>query len=197
MNIFNTSNTPTQRTVIVDRVPDKTRFERAYTGKNTVVPAASMTKDDIGNRYQCLGGCKVYFSDKVPPLPAAPSPANAFDWQDIADHFTLGRQVTETSAVHGAAGPITVGTNTGIWQPADPSMKPLYVAYVIDNATTGMFRSGGTATIGLQVINDEDNYGPLTTGSATGSIITNVAAIFSDELLQFLSNLVETGIIDA
>lgn len=168
INYNNIGSSPTTETYIIDRIPDYTVFDKAYTTGT----------DANGNTFTC-NGCTVLFSQSVPVLPPGVSPFSAFTVPMINSNFTLG--------IEGPAGvwtsPFGVGTSWVAYRLDDPALS------------TVLNPTGDMGAVGLTVINDDDQGGPGTAGSPSGTILRNQAAIFSSELLQAIGNQVTTTIL--
>lgn len=95
---------PAHNLYIIDKIPSKTVFKAAYTSG----------LDENGNSFNC-GGCKAYFSQSMPSLPAGVSPLEVFDLSYITSAFTVG---TEVSA--------------GKWT-SPFGFNTIWVAYLADN----------------------------------------------------------------
>ena len=170
----NVGTSPTTGTYVVDRIPDKAHFVEAYTAPAT---------DANGNTFTCTG-CSVYFAKAGSPLPPELSPSNPFDQATVLANFVLGVQ-----------------TAPGVWEPPPAYASPdeiSYVAYLVDDptATPPQFGVSSIGKVGLQVVNDDDGPGGANTGSVVGTIIRNSAAVFSNELVQAIGNLVTTSILN-
>ncbi len=164
----NVGTAPTTDTYVVDRIPDYTVLDKAYTTGT----------DSNGNTYNCVG-CSVLFSQNIPYLPPSVSPFTAIDVPTINANFTPGTQISP-----------------GVWtSPFGVSTR--WVAYKIDNGTIvpPLNPTGGTGNVGLSVINDDDMAGPSASGSPSGTMIRNTEAILSSELLQAVGNQVVTTVL--
>jgi uncharacterized repeat protein (TIGR01451 family) len=131
IDYVNTGDVPTRGTYIIDAIPDKTLFKKAYTS-GTDATVTTFTCSD----------CQVYFSDNTTDLPVSPSPVQPMSQADITSYFTLG---TEVSA--------------GEWDsPFGDNTK--WVAWLIDDQslTNPQLPTGtaGTGTVGLTLMNDDD-----------------------------------------
>lgn len=91
------------------------------------------------------------------------SPQDPMSKVDISQ-FRLGKEVKRSSPVGSCTGTPSTDTdcqtNSGVWEPPTGMIKPLFIAYKIDRGTTNgdMFISGQNATVGYDVINDDNGY---------------------------------------
>jgi uncharacterized repeat protein (TIGR01451 family) len=166
----NVGNAPTTNTYVVDFIPTNAVFKRAYTTGT----------DAAGTTFNCPN-CSVLFSDSLPSLPPGASPFDVITLTDITTTFSPGTQISP-----------------GVWT-SPYGTNTHWVAYAIDNSSLlpAMLVTGRTGTVGLTVTNDANGTSPGTAGSPAGDIITNEAAIFSNELLQAIGNQVQTTIAPA
>ena len=173
LNYLNPGTSPTERTWVVDKVPSRSHFVEAYTA-----PAV----DSNGNTFNCTG-CPVYFANSGAPLPPELTPLQPFTEEVILDHFVLG-----------------IETSPGVWEPPVGYAAPdeiSYIAFLVDDpsASPPVVAANSTGRVGLLVQNDDDGPGGASAGSPDGTLVANSAAIFSEDLLQAIGNLVTTAIL--
>ncbi|MCB9809822.1 DUF11 domain-containing protein [Candidatus Peribacteria bacterium] len=168
IELLNVGTASSTQTVVVDRIPQYTVFETAYTtGTNA-----------NGTTYTC-SGCDVFFSDGSTLPVGFGTPINPITPAQVVSLFTPG-----------------VETSPGVW--GSPfGQQTRYVAWMMDTpyGTGDIFPVGAATTVGLSVRNDHDGPGPLTAGSAPGTVIYNNPLTASTELLQAIGNQVNTTIL--
>ncbi|MEM7393510.1 MAG: hypothetical protein AAF492_14285, partial [Verrucomicrobiota bacterium] len=167
LQFVNIGTSPSENTWVVDRMPRRTVFEEAAT----------------------YNGEEVWFTDKLPPdVPAAISVIDRVSFAVISTHFTPG---------------ILIDGGT----PGDPSddtwtspfgEQTTWAAFKVDDPTLAppQLIVGDQRRVSMRVRNDDDGTGSSTNGSPAGTLIFNGEAIFSDQNLQAIGNVVITTIED-
>lgn len=171
LNFRNIGSSPSVNTYVIDRVPQKSVFEYAYT-----------TGTDItGTTFSC-SGCLVYFSKNINNLPASLNTSDPITIQDISAYFSLGNQITP-----------------GVWVPFGyPPEEVLWIAWKVDDNSFSnpiLPADGLNRTVGFSVINDDNNYLPPSIPSPIGTLITNNSATIANNLPQAIGNQVFTTIL--
>lgn len=119
-----------------------------------------------GITYNC-DGCRVFFANTSPSLPTSVNPLTPFSVPMITSNFSLGTQ-----------------TSPGIW--TSPFPNPAYVAVEVDNAQ-GFLPVNDLRVLGMTVRD---------TGNQLGDRIRNHGGVLSADVLQSVTNQVETVILD-
>lgn len=171
INYRNTGTSPSTNTYVVDRVPQRTVFETAYTSGT----------DSSGTTFNCTG-CSVYFSNNVVNLPGSLTTADPITVSMINSYFTIGQQISP-----------------GVWIPQGYTPEEaLWVAWKVDDPsfTPPIFPSGGpTKRVGFTVRNDDNGFPAPLIPSPIGTLISNSPAILADGLPQAVDNQVFTTIL--
>ncbi|YCM45720.1 SdrD B-like domain-containing protein [Verrucomicrobiaceae bacterium 227] len=167
ITMFNTGNSPSHGTYLVDRLPDETSFIHA-TGPQ---------------------GEHLFFSadDNLPPNFL--SPFLAINKATIASMFTPGIRNDNGTPTDPSddiwTSPFGTETQWVAWNMDLPTNS------------RAAFPVAQTSIVGMRLKNDLDGVGPDTIGSNAGTQIFNTAGIFSDENIQAIGNEVVTTIKEA
>jgi uncharacterized delta-60 repeat protein/uncharacterized repeat protein (TIGR01451 family) len=174
VQFVSTGSAPTSNTFIVDRIPQRTVFQEAYTNGTDL--------DTLLNDFECTN-CQVYFASRTnASLPADNSPQNPFTVNTILSNFSLGREVSP-----------------GVWlPPVSMNLNDVaYIAWKLDDSSLAspILATGSNGRVGMMVTNDENAATVDIDPSISGTIITNYATILSSELLQAIGNQILTTIL--
>jgi uncharacterized repeat protein (TIGR01451 family)/uncharacterized delta-60 repeat protein len=174
VQFVSTGSAPTSNTFIVDRIPQRTVFQEAYTNGTDL--------DTLLNDFECTN-CQVYFASRNnASLPADNSPQNPFTVNTILSNFSLGREVSP-----------------GVWlPPVSMNLNDVaYIAWKLDDSSLAspILATGSNGRVGMLVTNDENHTTVDIDPSISGTIITNYATILSSELLQAIGNQILTTIL--
>jgi uncharacterized repeat protein (TIGR01451 family) len=171
LNYRNIGTSPSTNSYVIDRVPQRTVFETAYTSGT----------DSSGTTFNCIG-CSVYFSNNTTNLPASLTTASPITVPLINSYFTLGQQISP-----------------GVWVPQGYAPEEVvWIAWKVDNPifTTPILPSGGnTKRVGFTARNDDNGSIPPFIPSPIGTLISNSPAILADGLPQAVDNQVFTTIL--
>lgn len=169
---YNTGDTPTTNTFIIDKIPSGMKLIEAYTSW-LFTNFSSWFGISWINSLTCPG-CLVYFSDST--TLHDPLPNISYTLSDISSNFTLG------------------SNNNGIWTSA--LLNPItFIAFWIDNPILHVLPLGQIISVWLKLENESN---PI--GSVIPNTTTVIWEVFGDdsglpEVLQAIGNTVYTTII--
>ncbi|HMY80974.1 MAG TPA: SdrD B-like domain-containing protein [Candidatus Absconditabacterales bacterium] len=167
---------PSRYSFVIDRVPAGTVFDSAY--MSGTIPTMTGL---VATGYTCVG-CKIFFSNSS-TLPII-SPSALYSYVTSgAGRSTITVNANATNYL------FTAGTCDGLGvctSPFGTGTKDILVLHDNTNLANHNFVPGTTHTVGIKVNN---------ISNVRGDIITNIAGTFATDLLQAISNQVETTLL--